>query len=1454
MPNALDLIAENKRTKAKSLNLARCGLSELPEELFELTHLEELIVSNRIWDDENDCWIMMREHGAFNRLTKLSPKIAELENLEVLHMGGSGNIYDPISELEISQWGYFYVGEHSFIFNDYWDLDDSCIKWISNLSKLKVLNLAYTKFRTLLILSNLLDLTHLDLNSSSIEDISCLSMLPNIMQLNLSRTRSGYFSVLQNISKLKVLNLSHTRVFDLKVLGILHNLEKLYLRSTDIDELRILSEFPRLTSLFIDRSNLVNISHLEKIFELRELGLGGIPIEDISCVKKLSKIEVLDINNTRVEDFEVIQELQNLKKINLDGTRFSKIDLLKNLNALTSLNLRSTQVGNLYRIRDLKRLRALNLKSVKTSDTTVFENFPKLEALNLEGTDFRDFSFFSGLLNIQNLNLSFTKFSNLAQLEPLSQLKVLNLSKTSVGDFSCLVKFKNLQILNLEYTNIGDLTEIESLNQLQLLNLNKTKIEDFKKIEKLHRLQILELQSAKIKDISSVKKLSRLQSLNLKSSNVSDILFLRGLDQLQNLNLSDTYLEDFSSVNKLPRLQTLNLHRTKVRDISFVKNIEDLIKLDLRKCKVSNISSLRKFISKGIEIEWREYETEGINVYGCPLEFPPPEIVQQGNEAILNYFKELEKGEVTVQEAKLLILGEGGTGKTTFARKIQDCHAPMPDQEEDTTRGINIEQYHLKTPGQEDFCMNIWDFGGQAIYHSTHQFFLSKRSLYVLILDGRIEENPHYWLQVQQLLGKDSPLLLVLNKKGEIRQDIALQELRGDYQNLKELYELSLKEDYPQIEKLSQAVEYHIRNLPHFLRGEKLPKLWVDIRQKIEERAAIDPYIDQKAFRKICKDAGIAERDRQDFLDDYLHDLGVMLHFREEPMLKNMVILQPAWATEAVYKVLDHTKEQEPKGYFHKSALDELWGTEAYLDVFEELLALMQKFELCYALPNSEEYVVPQLLSHDVPKGYEWKTEQGQLQLRLQYDFMPKGILTRLIVRLHDLIVHQDLVWRRGVVFFMGDSRAEVLEHFRDERIHIKAQGSKAKELLTIIARELDIINATFEFGEDKEMEVHVMVPCICHQCARTEKPYFFPKKMLDNAKAQGVNQVQCQNSFQSVSVASLLDAVFVRDTSDLNFQPNKNNQPMAEKKLTQYDLIKKLIALNEYEAVFEQLTEIVEGDSRSENMIISFQSRYNRLENDIAKGILSRDDSEIDFNRLNNNITSFMDSHQKKAAFMATVPRISDNPGASPKNEKVVQVINKFYGDIHIGDRNTTNTTNNFGDNAHVGDRTTNTTNNFGDNTQVGDRNTTYGDNAITGDGNTVYQGNVDNRSFGDNAVVDNQLAEGAQININITNTRNEFQESIPQIEALVEEEQKHGFITQEEYEELMDILADIQENAEPKNERQEKKWKRWLGKALSAGEKLTSTAATAAVGAGVKEWVSKGGLQVLGKFIGIL
>jgi len=121
-------------------------------------------------------------------------------------------------------------------------------------------------------------------------------------------------------------------------------------------------------------------------------------------------------------------------------------------------------------------------------------------------------------------------------------------------------------------------------------------------------------------------------------------------------------------------------------------------------------------------------------------------------------------------EAKLLIVGEGGAGKTSLARRIVRSDAALPEEEKDTTRGIEITRWEFPLNRADapntTFRVNIWDFGGQQIYHATHQFFLTKRSLYALVAESRKEDHDFYgWLNRVELFGESSPVFIVKNRK-----------------------------------------------------------------------------------------------------------------------------------------------------------------------------------------------------------------------------------------------------------------------------------------------------------------------------------------------------------------------------------------------------------------------------------------------------------------------------------------------------------------------------------------------------------------------------------------------------------------------------------------------------------------------------------------------------------------
>ena len=94
----------------------------------------------------------------------------------------------------------------------------------------------------------------------------------------------------------------------------------------------------------------------------------------------------------------------------------------------------------------------------------------------------------------------------------------------------------------------------------------------------------------------------------------------------------------------------------------------------------------------------------------------------------------------------------------------------------------------MKLNGEEEARLHIWDFGGQEIMHSTHQFFLTQRSLYLLVLNGREggeDADAEYWLQLIESFGGESPVIVVLNKIKEHPFDLNRRALQQKYPGIR---------------------------------------------------------------------------------------------------------------------------------------------------------------------------------------------------------------------------------------------------------------------------------------------------------------------------------------------------------------------------------------------------------------------------------------------------------------------------------------------------------------------------------------------------------------------------------------------------------------------------------------------------------------------------------------------
>ena len=207
------------------------------------------------------------------------------------------------------------------------------------------------------------------------------------------------------------------------------------------------------------------------------------------------------------------------------------------------------------------------------------------------------------------------------------------------------------------------------------------------------------------------------------------------LNQLEELQIVSNRLSSLpAEIVQLTNLQSLHLSSNRLSSLpADIRKLTKLKKLDLR---------------------------------GNPVPIPP-EILERDVKEILNFYFRVQDPNETepLYEAKFLIIGEGGAGKTSLAKKIENENYKLKSNEK-STEGIDVIQWKFPLPNGKDFRINIWDFGGQEIYHQTHQFFLTKRSLYALVADSRKENtNFYWWLKVAELLSDNSSVLIIKNEK-----------------------------------------------------------------------------------------------------------------------------------------------------------------------------------------------------------------------------------------------------------------------------------------------------------------------------------------------------------------------------------------------------------------------------------------------------------------------------------------------------------------------------------------------------------------------------------------------------------------------------------------------------------------------------------------------------------------
>jgi len=847
------------------------------------------------------------------------------------------------------------------------------------------------------------------------------------------------------------------------------------------------------------REDLLEIIYRAEREQASELDLSEYEIEQLPPeIAILTSLQILIVRGLKELTGE-IAKLRNLTWLYLNSNELTELpDEIAKLKNLTRLYLNSNQLESLpEKIFQLTNLRELNLSSNLLS--------------RLSGK-------IGHLRNLSTLYLNSNQLDELPdEIGQLRNLRVLYLGANHLRKLpGGITQLKNLRELNLSSNQLREVPrEIFQLGELSLLDLNSNELGELpREIAHLEKLEELNLSSNHLSGLPpEIARLRHLAELNLSSNDLRELpAEIARLGKITRLYLS------FNRLREVPR-EIAQFEKLNILDLS----ANELEKLPPEIAQLGNLTVLYLDSNHLSEIPKEIIKLDKLihlDLNKNPLSFPPLEIASQGLSAVRDYLKKSGKGGQTLYEGKILIVGQGGVGKTCLAnRLLQNKYV----ENQPSTEGIDIRSWKIEAPDGTGtrMTLNVWDFGGQEIYHATHQFFLTQRSLYVLVWDARQEEEfsrIDYWLNIIRSFAEDSPIMIVMNKADERTKDLNLKNLRDRCPQITGSEKVSARNGAG-IDSLRQFIADQAWNLP--LMGTFWPSSWLNVRRIL--KATSKYHVSYKSYLKVCGKLDIDEGEART-LSRYLHDLGILLHFQNDILLKNTLILKPEWGTDAVYKVLDARIVRKRNGVLYGSDLPKIWKNRTLYpkDKYPTILRLMVNFELAFPFDSNSStnsgFIVAEFLPTTEP-DYEWKPVLP-LEFEYHYEFLPAGVMTRVIVRMNEFLMErgeEKLCWREGAYFKYGETQAMVRVNTYVKIAVIQTRGPRKQEFLSIIRSHFEAIHQSISKLRFKES-----IPCRCMPDCK----YGFDYNFLLKCEEKGIKEVICEENADYSRVRTLLDRI----------------------------------------------------------------------------------------------------------------------------------------------------------------------------------------------------------------------------------------------------------------------------------------------------------------------------------------
>jgi internalin A len=849
---------------------------------------------------------------------------------------------------------------------------------------------------------------------------------------------------LSQLIQLQYLDLDHNQLTTLPdSLGQLSQLQRLKLTKNQLTTLPdSLGRLSQLQQLWLSRNQLTMLpDSLGQLSQLQDLDLSGNQLTTLpNSLGQLSQLQTLFLSGNQLTTLpDSLGQLSQLQNFTLGHNRLTTLpDSLGQLSQLWNLDLDHNQLTTLPD--SLGQLSQLwNLYLSHNQLTTLPDSLGQLSQL-------------------RNLFLSDNQLTTLPDsLGQLSQLQDLNLSGNQLTTLpNSLGQLSQLQTLSLHDNRLTTLSDsLGQLSQLKTLFLSGNQFTTLPdSLGQLSQLQTLFLSGNQFTTLpDSLGQLSQLFRLDLSGNQLTTLPdWLRQLSQLRMLYLSDNQLTTLPDwLGQLSQLQTLFLSDNQLTTLpETIQRLRSLGRLFLHGNPALCIP--RSILGP---------ESDAVRDKDKRASSP---------NAILDYYFGQKQTGRPLNEMKLLLVGRGGTGKTSLARALQGHSFSQRLKE---TKGVTITPWTLKA-GKDRVKVHTWDFAGQVITHAAHQFFFTQQSLYILVLTGRENSertDAEYWLRLIQAFGTDrasgdmSPVIVALNKAKSHPCHVDRNALREKYPFIVDFVDTDCKTGTG-ISTLKRMVEKTATRLPAV--RLPFPSAWWAIKEALEKKDR--DHLSYSDYRTLSARLGEPNESKQDSLAVILHALGVALNYADDVRLRDTTILNPHWVTNGMYALLRDATRDDGTGELHLKDVRRVLSKETPA-MQRYMVELMRRFELAFPLNEAgDRWLVAQRLAEQQPKlSAEW---QGSDVTRLRYHYttLPEGLLPRFITRTYPLSDGQPR-WVNGVILEENGCRALVRADQAERLVTVAVRGEPAerRRLLGLIRADFQKIHSDIEGLNPKE-------------------------------------------------------------------------------------------------------------------------------------------------------------------------------------------------------------------------------------------------------------------------------------------------------------------------------------------------------------------------------------------------